>query len=188
MKPTVSGFLLTILALIVIGGAVYYLIGEYGSQRFIEGQRDYERLCIRQMTSLTLSDVRFHSQEAFNSLERNSTETFNLSMIELASDLSRLESNLVSPAMYIFPEDFPDNETLVNMTKNDRCITFIELSRNAFLNGTANISAVREGLNLIYNFATEWRENGNYPSEELLKANAELQQKCSALVPKVVNP
>ncbi|NJE61554.1 hypothetical protein [Thermococcus sp. 21S7] len=188
MELKVDRLIITILALIVIGGALYYSIGEYGSQRFIEGQRDYERLCIRQMTALTLSYVQFHSEIALNSLEQDSAGTFNLSMAELASDLSMLESNLVRSALYIFPEDFPDNETLANMTQAYQCITFVELSQSSFLNGTANVSTIREGLNLIHDFATEWRKNGNYPSEELLKANAELQQKCSALIQKIENP
>jgi len=65
---------------------------------------------------------------------------------------------------------------------------FLNASRTAFLNGTANVSAVREGLQMINEFAIEWRRNGNYPSEELLKANVELQEKCSALIQKVENP
>lgn len=117
MKPRVTKFATIILALIVIGGALYYSMGEYGSQRFIEGQRDYERFCIRQMTALTLSYVQFHSEIALNSLEQDSAGTFNLSMAELASDLSMLESNLVRSALYIFPKDYPDNETLANMTQ-----------------------------------------------------------------------
>ncbi|WP_048150571.1 hypothetical protein [Palaeococcus ferrophilus] len=180
--------ILATLALIVVGGVLYHSIGEYGSQRFIEGQRDREELCIHQMTSIALSDIRFHSKVALESLEQNSTETFNLSMVELTRDLSRLESNLVRSAMLIFPEDFPDNATVANMTKNDGCITFIEVSRDAVLNGTANIPAVREGLDMIHNFVVKWRENGKYPAEELLRANPELQRKCSALIPEVVGP
>ncbi|WP_143597817.1 hypothetical protein [Thermococcus thioreducens] len=83
-------------------------------------------------------------------------------MIEPALDLSRLESNLARSAMYIFPKDFPDNETLVKMTKSNRCITFIELSRNA-LKGTANISAVREGLEIINEFTTECERTTTIP-------------------------
>ena len=188
MKPEMDKLIIIIFGLVVVGGVLYHIMSEYGSQRFIEGQRDYERLCIRQMTSLTLSDILFHSQEALDSLEQNSPEVFNLSMVELALDLSRLESTLVSSAVYLFPEDFPDNETVVNMTKTEGCLVLVESSRTAYLNGVANVSAIREGLTMIHNFAMEWREDGNYPSEEFLKANAELQRKCSALVPEVMNP
>jgi len=188
MGSKAAKLILTIFTLMIVGGA-YFLVDEYCHQKFIEGfregQEDYKDFCIYVITSLTLSDIRFHSKVALNSLERDSAGAFNLSMVELKSDFMMLGWTLVESAMYLFPDEFPDNKTLANMTETYHCFTFVELSQKAFLNGTANVSAVREGLILIHDFATEWRGSHNYPSEELLKANAELQRKCGELVQRV---
>lgn len=181
MKLRVDVLIVVILGLIIIGGAAYHWIDEYGYQKFIEGQRNEEGVRIHMMTFVNICDIQFHSEKALESLNRNSTGVFNLSMVELTSDLMQLELNLGDSADYLFPDEFPDNETLINMTRTGQCNDFVELSREAFLNGTANVSAVREGLNLIHNFATEWRKNSKYPSEELLKGNLELQEKCESL-------
>ncbi|ASJ09966.1 hypothetical protein A3L12_00960 [Thermococcus sp. P6] len=181
MKLRVDVLIDVIIGLIIIGAAAYCWVDEYGTQKFIEGQRDGDEFRIYMMTSDTVCDIQFHSREALNSLNRNSTGAFNLSMVELVGDFEHLELNLWDSVEYLFPNELP-NETLVNMTRTYQCAEFVELSRKAVLNGTANVSAVREGLSLIYESATEWRANSRFPSEEFLRANAGLQRKCGLLL------
>lgn len=176
---------MTVLGIILILSVHLYVQKERLNAK-IEARRDCDRSWVHLVTFSTMVDVQFHSKNALDAVHSNSTDAFNLSTVELERDFLGLYNHLVETAIYLELDTL--NDSVFEMTNTGPCIDFLNASRTAFLDGTANISAVREGLNLIYNFATEWRENGNYPSEELLKANAELQQKCSALVPKVVNP
>ncbi|NJE77162.1 hypothetical protein [Thermococcus sp. ES12] len=172
--------------LIVLISALHLYVQRERLDALIEGQRNCERGWIHTVTFSTMVDIQFHSKNALGALDSNSTVGFNLSTVELEGDFLRLLNHLIETANYLELDTF--NDSVLEMADTGQCIEFLNTSRTAFLNGSANVSAVREGLDLIHDFATEWRESGNYPSEELLKANAELQRKCGALVPRVVSP
>ncbi|NJE00556.1 hypothetical protein [Thermococcus sp. JdF3] len=172
--------------LIVLVSALHLHVQRERLDAFIEGQRDCEGSWIHLVTFSTMVDIQFHSKNAIEALNSNSTAVFNLSTVELEGDFLSLLNHLIETADYLELDTF--NDSVLVMVDTGPCLDFLNVSRTAFINGTANVSAVREGLNLIHDFATEWRENGDYPSEELLKANAELQRKCGALVPRVVSP
>jgi len=179
--------LIAVAVLLVIAVSVFHLyVQKERLNALIEGQRGCERVWIHTVTFSTMVDLQFHSKNALGALDSNSTAAFNLSTVELEWDFLRLLNHLLEAESYLRLDTF--NDSVLEMADTGQCIEFLNASRTAFLNGTANVSAVREGLNLIHDFATEWRENGNYPSEELLKANAELQQKCGDLIQKVETP
>ncbi|NJE09555.1 hypothetical protein [Thermococcus sp. MAR1] len=181
------GNMIAIVLLLVIAFSAFHLyVQKERLNALIEGQMDCERGWLHTVTFSTMVDLQFHSKNALEALDSNSIPAFNISTVELERDFLRLLNHLLEAESYLRLDTF--NESVFKMADTGGCMEFLNASRTAFLNGTANISAVREGLSLIHDFATEWRRNGNYPSEELLKANVELQEKCSALIQKVENP
>ncbi|MCD6373253.1 MAG: hypothetical protein J7L37_06885 [Thermococcus sp.] len=176
--------LIAVAVVLVIVVSVFHLyVQKERLNTLIEGQRNCERAWIHIVTFSTMVDLQFHSKNALRALDSNSTAAFNLSTLELERDFLSLLNHLLETESYLGLDTFDDSA--LQMADTGQCIEFLNASRTAFLNGTAKVSAIREGLNLIHDFATEWRENGDYPSEELLKANAELQRKCGELVQRV---
>ncbi|GAB6102679.1 hypothetical protein JCM16138_19020 [Thermococcus atlanticus] len=159
------------------------LESHYSTQRIINARNHAEISCVREKTFMELRDMEFHSGNSLNALKTNSPGVFNLSMMELEGDLSRLSTQLSEAAIYLYPGRRPTDEEITNLTDTSPCINFVEASRAAALEGEVNVSAVEEGLQMIQSFASEWLDSGDYPSKELLNANRELQEQCRLLLP-----
>ncbi len=159
------------------------LESHYSTQRIINVRNHAEISCMREKTFMELRDMEFHSGSSLNALKTNSPGVFNLSMMELEGDLSRLSTQLSEAAIYLYPGRRPTDEEITNLTDTSPCINFVEASRAAALEGEVNVSAVEEGLQMIQSFASEWLDSGDYPSKELLNANRELQEQCRLLLP-----
>ncbi|WP_457752077.1 hypothetical protein [Thermococcus sp.] len=158
------------------------LESHYSTQRIINERNHAEISCVREKTFMELRDMEFHSGNSMKAIKTNSLEVFNLSMMELGKDLSRLSTQLSEAAIYLYPGRRPTDEAITNLTDTSSCMEFIEASRKAVIKGEANISVVERGITLIQNFTVEWLNNGTYPSKEFLNANRELQMKCEMLV------
>jgi|GEM_PF-3780118 len=176
-----------LLILLIILYAAGFLSGlalesHYSTQRIITERNHAEISCVREKTFLELRDIEFHSENSVKALKTNSLGVFNLSMIELERDLSRLSTQLSEAAIYLYPGRRPTDEDTTNLTDTSPCMEFIETSRKAVLGGKANISVVEEGLQTIQSFANEWLDDGNYPSKKFLQANKKLQMECEVMI------
>ncbi|BAD86138.1 hypothetical protein TK1949 [Thermococcus kodakarensis KOD1] len=83
------------------------------------------------------------------------------------------------------------NTSMLKMTQTDSCVNFLELSAEIIPRGDDDdIKVVKEGLTEIWNFSDQLLKR--YPlsaraSEETLRRNWELQNKCRILLEKLEN-
>jgi len=161
------------------------LESHYSTQRIINERNHAEISCVREKMFMELRDMESHSGNSLKAIKTSSPGVFNLSMMELERDLSRLSTQLSEVAIYLYPGRRPTDEAITNLTDTSSCMEFIETSRKAVIKGEANISVVERGITLIQNFAVEWLNNGTYPSHEFLQTNRELQEQCRLLLPEI---
>jgi len=163
------------------------------------------------LTGTYLHETRSHSEAALIALSQKNLDLFNFTMDELYSDLVNLGFALDLIAELVFPKEYPDNMTIVNMAETGMCSDFVAEARYAVLSGQANLSAVREGLKLIHDFTNRWITGevnlsadkdgsiqvhhfanrwvfaGPLVSRAFLQANRELEEKCKLLSHRVAN-
>ncbi|WP_461863148.1 hypothetical protein [Thermococcus sp.] len=81
------------------------------------------------------------------------------------------------------------NESTLKMTQTYSCVNFLDLSAERIMHGDrSDIQTIKEGLGEIQNFSNQLlrqRTLTELASEETLRKNYELQNKCRALVTKL---
>ncbi|NJE60604.1 hypothetical protein [Thermococcus sp. 21S7] len=174
-----------------------------------EAQKNGDIRTATLLTGTYLHEIRFHSKAALNALSHGDFDIFNFTMGELYSDLVNLGFALDLIAELVFPEEYGNNMTVTSMTETGSCADFVNKARDAVLSGQGNLSAVREGLILIHDFANQWitgdanspalKNNSTYVhhfanrwvfsgslvSRAFLQANGRLEEECELLAHRI---
>lgn len=205
--PSRCSLAISLLLIFLVGTNVWTYA--YYKETVREAQKNGDIHTAVLLTGTYLHDTRSHSEAALSALSQGNFDIFNFTMGELHSDFVNLGFSLDLIAELVFPEEYPDNTTVVSMTETGSCADFVNKARDAVLSGQGNLSAVREGLILIHNFANQWitgdanshalKNNsthvhhfanrwifsGSLVSRAFLQANERLEEKCELLAHKI---